>query len=813
MNAAVALNFLVGCFLLVAACLPPAPLPAWSAQAGLLGLLGLALDARCERTPGGYFRVSLPFFWGLGLLGWQPLGAVLGVFGVMLLPNVRNEGNQAAWTLALLAAGLLCTRWLPPMWAVVALSVFYTAVESQRLQGALRDIQGRRLRRVLLPFTTVLPWTTALVASGPVQALVAGFVLVVLSEGLVNAIYRVYAVQASEAIQRLDTSEQRLDAVRQQLSEQQTHTALEARQRHMVERLAEQIAQGPDFASTQRAILDTLGKLFACRSVSLFLWEPVSQRLDPASWRTPDAPRVHQAMVNGLRDPLVELCWKRQKLVQRAGDGTLRSQIFPAEEEAVAVPLAETGVLYVGREAHAWSSADCRTLEWVAEKALLGLRAAIRHSQQQQQQMEQTSINVQLREHVLVLQRLVQGSGWLSAQLNVEGALRAVEQELRQLLPHQLGAVFRGQPGDVNAVHQWTCGPVPPLPDEALRGVAMAAVQRATPIVYSDLLQQQLVGEGQLRSLLCVPLQFPSRKTLALAAPGGEAPAELPLAGALLVAAAEPHAYGPEQLHLLSLLALQLGVTLRNAGLYEEVQLAKQQLELSQAQLIQSSKLTAIGQLAAGVAHELNTPLGAVALSVDLMSGQLPAGNSYVKNAHAAIERAQSIVDKLLVYSRRTGDAEKEAVSLVEVVESACDLAQARLRQYRVALNCELDQDAWVLAKSVELQQVVVNLVLNAVDAYADEVQERPLRVVTGRTKSSGFIEVQDFAGGIPEEIQGQIFDPFFTTKPIGKGTGLGLSISKEICDLYGGELTFVTAEGTGTTFTMTFPLVRPGSD
>lgn len=784
--------------------------PVWNWQVGVLSVLALGLDMRCERSPGGYFRLGLAPLWALGLLGWQPLALAVGALGTAFLPNVRREQGQAQWTLGYLAGGLLVARWLPPNLALPVFSLAIVVFEQHRLRESLRrDVQGRRLFRVLLPFYLVLPWSTALFLAGPWQATVGAALLLVLSEGLVNATYRIYAVQASEAIQRLDTSEQRLEAVRQQLSEQQTQVAMEARQRHLVERLAEQMAHGADLASTQRAILDTLGRLFACRSVCLWLWDPVAQRLEPASWRTPDAIRVP---IRANREPLVELCWARQKLVQRAGDPALRSQIFPLEDEALAAPLPETGVIYIGRETHSWSADDGRTLEWVSEKALLGLRAAMRHREQMQHDLEQTSIVVQLREHVMLLQRLAQGAGWLSAQLNVEGALRAVEQELRQLLPHHFGAVYRGQAEEVRLVHQWTCGTVP-LPSEAhLLEIARSAVQRATPVLYADLIQETRPGprapvvQAGMRSLLCVPLQFPHARAISETE---EEENQEPLAGALIIAASEPQAYGPEELHLLSLLALQLGVTLRNAGLYEQVKLAKHQLEVSQAQLIQSSKLTAIGQLAAGVAHELNTPLGAVALSLDLISGQLPANNSYVKNAHAAIERAQGIVDKLLIYSRRTSDVEREPVSLVEVVESACDLAQARLRQFRVALECELEQDARVLAKSVELQQVVVNLLLNAVDAYGDETGERNLKVRTGQQAGQGFIQVQDWAGGIPPEIQSQIFDPFFTTKPIGKGTGLGLSISKEICDLYQGKLTFETQQGKGTLFTMTFPLAR----
>lgn len=456
----------------------------------------------------------------------------------------------------------------------------------------------------------------------------------------------------------------------------------------------------------------------------------------------------------------------------------------------MASPLPEVGVIYVGRQSHPWNPQDRQLLEWVSEKAVLGLQASWRHHQQNQMQMEQSTLNIQLREHVQLLEHLVQGAGWLSSQLSVRGALEALESEIRQLLDHDLGAVYLGPPGQLQRVHHWTnsADSTHRLQSEVANQMASACVEKHKPILYAD-----LGGPPEsLHSLMCVPLQFPA--------------SEAEQAGALLVATQPANAYQHPQLHLLSLLSIQLGVTLRNAKLYEEIQQAKTRLEESQAQLIQSSKLTAIGQLAAGVAHELNTPLGAVSLSLDLLSLDYPDGNTRIENGFQAIERARNIIDKLLVYSRRTHDAEHEEVDLHDVVVQACDLAQARLRQEKVIMDIQQQTAARVRAKSVELQQVVVNLVLNAADAYGGISGEKRLVLRSGRSEGKAWISIQDFAGGIPEHIQSQVFDPFFTTKPIGKGTGLGLAISQEICQLYGGSLTFESRQGDGTTFIMSFP-------
>jgi signal transduction histidine kinase len=753
----------------------------------VLGGVGLCLDIQTQRTPVGLYRVGLSFYLALAALGWWPLSLLLALLGMVFLPALRQERRSALEGMLYLAVGAALCVLIPREPALALVATLGSLAGLASLTRLSRDLQGRRLRRVLLGFQLVWPWALLLVIEGPVPALVSGALLAMLSQGMVNAIHRVYAVQASEAISQRDQSQVALQQVREELTEQKITLAIEGRQRRMVERLAEQLAEGPDFGETQRAVLDTVTRLLVARSVVLFLWHPTGSRLEPTCWNSPETEKLYQVSFTGYVEPLVDLCWSRGRLVQRQGDGQLLSDVFTTEDQGLAVPMPELGVIYVGRERHPWTRPDCQLLEWIAEKAVLGLRAAWRHYHQIEQQREASSLNIQLREHVQLLERLVQGTGWLSSQLTLEGVLTALEQQLPRLLQHDYAAVFLGPADNLQVVHSWVTsdeyGNIDPSP---FQRIATVALQRRTTLLYANMEDQSL------HSSLCVPFK--------------DEPS-----GVLLVAAAGAEAYQREQLHLLTLLALQLSVTLRNAGLYEEVQQAKIRLEQSQAQLIQSSKLTAIGQLAAGVAHELNTPLGAVSLSLDLLQIQHPEGNRHISNAQGAVERARGIVDKLLVYSRRTHLAEQEPVFLAEVIEGACELVQPRLRQQRVTLTRETDVNPVVQAKLVELQQVVVNLLLNAVDAYDDSAPDRRLWVACGKDTEGPWIKVRDWAGGIPEEIHSQLFDPFFTTKPIGKGTGLGLSISKEICAQYGCDLSFQSVSGDGTTFTMRFP-ARGGS-
>lgn len=750
---------------------PPRP------EALLLGLGGVVLDGLSPRLPSGFYRISLPLYLALLWLGWVPLALVAALLGLVLLPEGRKWTSDTSQGLAFLSLASLARTLGGPL-LLPAVCLVGSLWGEWRLRQLPSDLQGRRLQRALRGFEWSLSWPALLLvdAASPLGALAALPVLYLLGQGAENAAHRVYAVQATLALEQEQASRRELVQLRQHVEQQQTSLAQESRQRQMVERLAEQLARGPSFEATQKAVVDTLRQLVPATSVALFLRR--GSQLEPSLWHSPRHAALEQAGLTGIREPLVELCWERAHLVQRQGDGQLLSELFPEEDQALALHVHEVGVIYLGRSTSPWTADEVQLLQWVASKAALGLQAAWRHQQQQQQQQQQRVLNLQLREQVELLEQLVEGGGWLGSQLTAESALVAFEGQLRELIPHEQASIYRGEDAArVEAVHSWSSHPEG-LADDFLRQLARATASSGRGRVYAP--------ERGLPAILAVPILAPP--------------------GAIVLAGQEFH---NGQVYLLELLALQLGITLRNAQLYSETQLARQQLEASQAQLIQSSKLTAIGQLAAGVAHELNTPLGAVSLSLDLIANQVPKAESQVENAQAALERAKNIIDKLLIYSRRSSDFDLELVSLAAVVEGAHDLVKPKLKQERIRYQCTGQGNFLVKAKTVELQQVLVNLLLNAADAYAEGVVDRPLEVRYGGDSTGHcWIEVEDRAGGVPEDIQDQLFDPFFTTKAIGKGTGLGLAIGKEICQQYQGELTFVSHPGQGTVFRMTLPRV-----
>src|SRR5712691_8447270 len=233
------------------------------------------------------------------------------------------------------------------------------------------------------------------------------------------------------------------------------------------------------------------------------------------------------------------------------------------------------------------------------------------------------------------------------------------------------------------------------------------------------------------------------------------------------------------------------------------------QREQVQEQKIQNEKLTSLGLLAAGVAHEVNTPLAVISNHIQMLARQLPGDDP----RHTLIEkivkqtfRASEIVNNLLNFSR-TGAAEFAPVNLNQVVEETLSLAAHPFKTSRVNVIKHLQDDLpAVLGSANRLQQVFLNLFLNARDAMPSG---GILEVRTGSQNGSVEVEITDTGAGIPRENVHRIFDPFFTTKGSGRGTGLGLSVSYGIIKEHAGRIDVRSTPGKGTSFHLEFPLAR----
>jgi len=244
-----------------------------------------------------------------------------------------------------------------------------------------------------------------------------------------------------------------------------------------------------------------------------------------------------------------------------------------------------------------------------------------------------------------------------------------------------------------------------------------------------------------------------------------------------------------------------------------KLKLFQRELQETQDQLIHSERLASMGQLAAGVAHEINNPLGTVLLYADLLLRELPPGDprgADLRLILAEAKRCKSIVQALLNFARQnkvlaqTTDVNRLCLETVAEVERLPLFAQVRfVHQLDPALPA-------IQADPAQLRQVLLNLFDNAAEAMPDG----GTITVTTRSVSAGGdgieISVQDTGCGIPEENLPKLFTPFFTTKPIGKGTGLGLAILYGIVKMHRGSVDVQSKVGVGTTFIIRLPCTQP---
>ena len=276
---------------------------------------------------------------------------------------------------------------------------------------------------------------------------------------------------------------------------------------------------------------------------------------------------------------------------------------------------------------------------------------------------------------------------------------------------------------------------------------------------------------------------------------------------------------GHDRVLLLSF-ASQAAAAIRNARLYEEAQQRLRELQETQAQLVQAGKLSAVGQLVSGVAHELNNPL-----SVVIGYGQLLLSRGVSEDLRRPIElivaqggRMAKIVQSLLLFSRQR-KPERRAVELRPVIQQILGLRDTQLALSSIRLETEFGDDVpSAQGDPHQLQQVFLNLILNAEQAIlGNGVGGRRIgdciRVTTGARRDGDSVwvvaRIADNGPGIPAEVLPRIFEPFFTTKRVGEGTGLGLSVSYGIIEQHGGQLSVESAPGR-TVFTLELPGTVP---
>lgn len=394
----------------------------------------------------------------------------------------------------------------------------------------------------------------------------------------------------------------------------------------------------------------------------------------------------------------------------------------------------------------------------------------------------------------------------IAASLDLNRTLRLVMQKAAETLPMDAGVLFVRNESLQRYVVAVSHN-IPPEQEDSItfafnEGVPGWAVQHRQPLIIEDArldarVHPNVVAAGVL-SVLAVPLI--SREKIV---------------GVLnLFCQGETHAFDTVALQLAQVFADQAAVFLENARLVgelrswaaeleERVAERTRQLEEKQAQIIRAEKLAAVGRLAASVAHEVNNPLQAISLHLQLLTEEAISsdGQRRLDIVQQEFDRIAATVERLLDF-QRPSVGRPEAVCLTQTLAYVISLAEKQLQRTGVKLIQNLPGDLpFVVAVENQLKQVFLNLILNASEAMLEGGQ---LTITADYDDGKVMVAFCDTGPGILPEIQKNVFEPFYTTKA--DGSGLGLAVSHDIVGNYGGELLVDSTPGSGATFTVILP-------
>ena len=564
--------------------------------------------------------------------------------------------------------------------------------------------------------------------------------------------------------QGLDRREQGLQAEgrKQRLTAAELEVRLQTYQ--LVDEMLESIPQRLAFQAVGERIVQRLQARFSITNVVLF-WEERGS-LVPVSWATRHAERIASAQLTQRSEPILEEAVRTGQLKQERGSNNSPNRLFPEDQWSVALPLPGRGGFYLGNEfLRELGEEELHFLEVLARHAVLALDAAAWYQTLQTSLQREAATAARNEALVQRLALVIDGVAQLIRLRDAQSMLERAAEILKPVISHQgyLGrsaelGVFAGS-GD----------------RAALEALAARVTEQGLPLL----------------------LENPHRLGVPLLSDQGSQ-------GALVLQRTDKP-FTREDQDILAVLSYQLGGAIVSARLFAELQKTHAALRDSQAQLMQSSKMAAVGQLAGGVAHELNTPLGAVALAIEAAQMNLESkpdrAIQRLQRATKAVGQMKEIVSKLLFYSRdaRTGWRE---TSINQVIEDTLQMVGHQLRLDNVEVLQQLGEVVPILANANELQQVLTNLILNARDAMLSPgAAGKRLLLSTGRWEEGVWVKVRDQGTGISSEVMERIFDPFFTTKDVGKGTGLGLSVTSQLIQQHGGTIQVQSHLGQGTEF------------
>ncbi|MBW4661377.1 MAG: GAF domain-containing protein [Drouetiella hepatica Uher 2000/2452] len=454
----------------------------------------------------------------------------------------------------------------------------------------------------------------------------------------------------------------------------------------------------------------------------------------------------------------------------------------------------------------------------------------------------------------------------LTTSLDTQQIAQLVLQEIHQLIESSAGIILLLKPNALNPDEASfeiiaEFGQFFDRPLELGQGIIGDVVQSGRAELVNDIqIDPRSRGQENIRALICAPLRAKER-----------------ILGAIAIGSQNPDAYAAEHLRLVSIFASQTAVAIEKALLYEQscqaavqakaqadrLQQAVKDLQLAQTQLIQSEKMSSLGQLIAGVAHEINNPVNFICGNVKYVAQYatelMQLLQDYQKNFPVAPADLQSQIDNIdleflmqdlpkLLNSMKLGtdriveivqslknfsrldEAEMKAVNIHEGIDVTLMILRHQLKgtAYCPAIEIVKEYGELPLVECYpgQLNQVFMNILVNAIDALEENIKRRenqtstaisphPIPTIQIRTESLNdewvVVHITDNGSGMPEAVIRRIYDPFFTTKEIGKGTGLGMAISYQlVVEKHRGMLKCRSQPGEGTEFWIQIPVKCP---
>jgi signal transduction histidine kinase len=555
--------------------------------------------------------------------------------------------------------------------------------------------------------------------------------------------------------------------------------------------LAMSASGGVDTDEVARTVVRRLRKTFDTQQAAVLLLTQDRKTLLEYGGGIEGAPPLVIPVEESLAGVVIE-----QMKPMRFGDIRQAPRFYPPSPDvnsALIVPLMYRGdiigtLCLQSNQADAFTAQDEELLIVIASH-LAGLLEYVRLNQEARERAGKLSLIHQ------VAQRVV----GLSDEAEVA---RVTAQLTADYFDYELAVVLLADPeGETLKVAGAGGSMAPIVPMDftypVTKGITGLVFRRAKGGYYNDVSINDVyfpLPGWQAGSEMCVPLMDGER-----------------VFGVINVERAERHSFSDSDLQVLESLAGILSSVILSARRYQELQERIEALHQAENRLIRSARLAAVGEMAAGVAHELNNPLtsviGFVELALEEVSNHKQPNYEDLELAFREAQRAREVVRRLLDFSRQSGNI-LVASDLNDLLRDVLRLMQHQMETGGIKINLELDELPSIQVNPNQIKQVAINLFQNALQAMPDG-GVMTLQSGTGLRggELSVFFSIADTGEGVQPEYYDRIFEPFFTTRPVGMGTGLGLSVSYGIISSHGGHIEVDSQVGQGSCFTVWLPI------